>query len=114
MSCRICLDADGELLDCCACRGSVRFICRDCLLLQWEAQRSQACGLCRQAFRGRAQQVLLERMAQGLAAKGLAVKDLELLKQLVATATGLWQQGRLREAAEQFKEAIEGELFEQL
>ena len=31
-----------ELLDCCACRGSVRFICRECLLLQWESQPEQA------------------------------------------------------------------------
>lgn len=31
-----------ELLDCCACRGSVRFICEECLLLQFETQPEKA------------------------------------------------------------------------
>eukprot|EP00435_Cladocopium_sp_Y103_P073742 s112_g44.t7 len=118
-ACRICLEGPGEqreLLDCCACRGSVRFICEECLLLQFETQPEKAhrCGLCLQAFSGRAQQLLTERMTQHLAKRRTCqeesqdVQDLELLKQQVTTATGLWQQGKLHEAAALFRETIEG------
>eukprot|EP00913_Durusdinium_trenchii_P019032 g17886.t2 len=114
--CRICLEGPGEnreLLDCCACRGSVCYICQECLLLQWEAQpeKGHNCGLCRQAFRGRALLLLTERMAQYVAKRkeeSQEAPDLDLLKQQVTTATGLWQQGQLREAAMLFQEAIEG------
>ncbi|CAL1135415.1 unnamed protein product [Cladocopium goreaui] len=113
-ACRICLEGEQrELLDCCACRGSVRFICEECLLLQFETQPEKAhrCGLCLQAFSGRAQQLLTERMTQHLAKRkeeSQDVQDLELLKQQVTTATGLWQQGILHEAAALFQETIEG------
>ncbi|CAJ1427301.1 unnamed protein product, partial [Effrenium voratum] len=112
--CRICMEGPGEarLLEAvCACRGSLRFICRECLALQWAAQPQKGlqCGLCRQAFSGAAHALLLDLTAKRLEEmrqeKG---QDVEVLKQQVTTATGLWQQGRLSEAEPLFRAAVAG------
>ncbi|CAE7825569.1 unnamed protein product [Symbiodinium sp. CCMP2592] len=102
-----------ELLDsCCACRGSVRFICTECLLLQWEARPDKGlqCGVCRQAFSGRAAALLTERLQKHVEQQQdvQTGPSVDLLKQQVTTATGLWQQGKLQEAANLFRETISG------
>lgn len=115
-SCRICLEQGEkgtELLDsCCACRGSVRFICTECLLLQWEARPDKGlqCGVCRQAFSGRAAALLTERLQKHVEQQQdiQTGPSVDLLKQQVTTATGLWQQGKLQEAANLFRETIPG------
>ncbi|CAE7816209.1 unnamed protein product, partial [Symbiodinium sp. CCMP2456] len=68
------------------------------------------CGVCRQAFSGRAAALLTERLQKHVEQQQdvQTGPSMDLLKQQVTTATGLWQQGKLQEAANLFRETITG------
>lgn len=124
--CRICFNSDvPELFDACACRGSMRYICSDCLLAEWEAAKKSAhdisnvrqlkCRLCHQSFEGRAAGLLGRQL--GVAVKKnekqkppaeSAEKTAERHMAEVAAATALWRQANHTDAAELFRKAITG------
>lgn len=119
--CRICFDSEGELLANCACRGSLRYICEECLVMQWSAKGTELsklssmmrCPLCNMMFTGRAADILASRL-------GAAVTEHERInpedntaiterhKAQVTHATTLWQQGKYQDAADLFKQALAG------
>lgn len=122
--CRICLESDKvdknlELLDSvCACRGSARYICKECLVLQWEAKAGKSltkmsdfqCGLCKQKFESKAIEILTEQLKAGIAETKVETPeaDQEKLKASVQSATSLWQSGKLKESAALFRDIIPG------
>jgi len=120
--CRICFGTDCDLLDACACRGTMRYVCAECLVKQWQSKGSELrslnnlrCGLCNQQFTGRAAELL----GRGL---GAVVREEERKAPTsshpnqqaerhlaeITSATALWQQGSFKEAAELFRKAITG------
>lgn len=120
--CRICLESDKvdktlELLDSvCACRGSARYICKECLVLQWKAKADKSlakmsdfyCGLCKQKFESKAIEILTEQLKGHLEEAKVVTPEAEQekLKASVQTATSLWQSGKLKESVALFREII--------
>jgi len=119
-ACRICFEEDGELLDGCACRGTMRFICKDCLILQWstraqntgDAATALKCSLCHQDFTGKAQEVLTKNISSAVKKHEVdfpapsPAEEEERYKMQIATATQLWKQGSHAEAAALFRKTI--------
>lgn len=120
-TCRICLEAEGPevemLANCCACRGSARFICRTCLLAAWayrgdDSRHELGCRICNQPFVGRAAEVLCKQLRAHVTQEEEkrptpdAQEELRRYVQKIAVATKLWQQDRHKEAAEIFRECI--------
>eukprot|EP00747_Dinoflagellata_sp_TGD_P169420 gnl/TRDRNA2_/TRDRNA2_198376_c0_seq1.p1 gnl/TRDRNA2_/TRDRNA2_198376_c0~~gnl/TRDRNA2_/TRDRNA2_198376_c0_seq1.p1 ORF type:complete len:584 (-),score=108.60 gnl/TRDRNA2_/TRDRNA2_198376_c0_seq1:71-1822(-) len=119
--CRICLETEGELLDACACRGSLRYICTECLMKQWASKGEQlstlsnlTCTLCNTTFVGRAAELLGRGLRSATESKASASTSESTEERLqrhvaeVAAATSFWQQGKYEEAAELFRKAITG------
>lgn len=119
-ACRICMDTDVDLLDgMCACRGTMRFLCTDCLIKNWShkyktiADKSQlTCDLCHQSFQGRAQELLTGHLEAEVVKQTEArptpsrEEEMDRCSAEVAVATKLWQQGKYPEAASKFQKAI--------
>lgn len=123
--CRICFDTDGELFDACACRGSLRYICAECLLREWAMAKKKEndisslsnlrCRLCHQAFEGPAAGLLgrnlnsaVEESARKRPDREPPEKAAERHTAEVAAATALWRQANHKDAAELFRKAITG------
>jgi len=118
--CRICFGSEGELLANCACRGSLRWICEECLVMQWSSKGTELsklailrCPLCNTVWTGRASTILASRLrAAVLADEAQNPEDrlqiAERHKAQVTHATTLWQQGKYSEAADLFKQALAG------
>jgi len=118
--CRICLEGseDGPLLEACACRGSMAHIHSLCAVRQWEARGKPEClncGLCKQPFTGQAAKALAAASQRSLESRRRDQQpDLPnheqnaLLMAQVSTATLLWREGQLEEAAKAFNEALDG------
>lgn len=123
--CRICFSSDVELFDACACRGSMRYICSECLLAEWaSAKKSEhdlskiqnlKCRLCHQSFEGRAAGLLGKQLGMAVKENAKAKppaeskeKTVERHMAEVAAATALWRQANHNDAAELFRKAITG------
>lgn len=118
-ACRICFEEEGELLDGCACRGTMRFICSECLIMQWAARANTSdaaqalkCSLCHQDFTGKALELLTGKI-KGAVQKHeddfpvpSPAEEEERYKMEIATATQLWKQGSHSEAASLFRKTI--------
>lgn len=120
-ACRICFEEDGSLLDGCACRGTMRFICKSCLVLQWstrakngDAATALKCSLCHQDFTGKALEILTEKIGSAVQKHEddfptpSPAEEEERYKMQIATATQLWKQGSHAEAADLFRKTIPG------
>lgn len=122
-TCRICFESDCELLDGCACRGTMRFICRDCLIAQWKmrakgdmdkASTSLSCITCHQMFAGKAAKILADQLSSAVEKHTVDVpapapaEEYARYKAQVATATQLWNERKDSEAASLFRKTIDG------
>lgn len=119
-ACRICMETQVDMLEgMCACRGTMRFLCTDCLIKNWShryktiADKSHlACDLCHQHFQGRAMEMLTGQLEAAVKKDTEArpeppkEEEMDRCSAEIAVATKLWQQGKYPEAAMKFEKVI--------
>jgi len=122
-ACRICFESECELLDACACRGTMRYICKECLSAEWSMRckdnldsgnAALYCGLCNQRFTGKAAQILVGNLQSTVQRRTEAVPQPDHTEQTarykaqMTNATELWRQGKMTEASALFRTTISG------